>query len=283
MTKTPFSSESKSFALYQNEVGRYPVLSTEEVVSLVRKIKAGDEYSRSKLIVSNLPFVISRAMKFQSYSVSLEDLVQEGNIGLMEAVDHFDETIGNRFTSYAIHWIEKRLHQAVSEVGRLVRLPENRVADLVALRRADGRLEAELQRTPGVSELAEATGLSEYEVDELNVLASPMQWLDEPIGYDEDTRDAYYFEVLGYQDADGELMQESMKQELALALDRLPVKEAHVLRMLYGVGVEYERSTEAVAATLGVSGERVRQLKASGLKHLQSVWDWDRSQPRLAA
>jgi len=275
--------ESESLIRYFRDISRYPVLKVEEEAELARKSRAGDESAFNKLILCNLRFVISIAKQYQGYGVSLEDLIAEGNRGLLIAASRFDETRGFKFISYAVNWICQAMHKVITEHGRMVRLPQNKVLDLSTIRKVANLLEQKLFRIPTVSEVAAATDFPDYYVVELLQLDNHPISLDAPVGPDSETTIESVLVITSYESSDHGLMQESLKQELEMALDNLPEKEAQVLRLLFGLNVAYEYTLDEVGYVLGLSRERVRQLREKALKRLRNDGNLELLRSQLAA
>jgi RNA polymerase primary sigma factor len=249
--------EADSLGLYLGEIDATPLLSAEEEAQVARRAQAGDEEAAARLVCSNLRFVVSVAKKFQNRGVDFDDLIAEGNVGLLTAARKFDPEQGVRFISYAVWWIRQAILKALAEQSRLVRLPLNRATDLAGLHRASSRLLQRLEREATEDELAEETGLSVDIVRGLYGLSLADTRLDDDT--DENARRTPELADQG-QDPLRQLLQTESTEAIARALDRLSPRQARILRLRFGLGGERERANEEIARMLGVTRERVRQI-----------------------
>lgn len=254
--------------LYADDIRRYPRLTVEEEADLFRKIRRGDRDALDTLIKCSLWFVCYKAKKFLNLGLEYEDLVQEGIVGLYQAVEKFDERLGFRFTTYAESWVSQSMYNAVSEQDNMVRLPQNKQLDLAKLKKSKRKFEEEYYRSPSVEEIGEITGLSENEVIELIRCDNPIISLEVFVDAkdDEDLRE-YNLPATG-ESADAELMRESVKQELRLGIDRLSPKERQIIYLMYGLDLSHECTLKEAGDFMGMSIEGVRKLKLKALKHL---------------
>lgn len=271
----PNNNDEESLERYFNEIKKYPLLSADEEARLARKAQNGDQRALDKLVCSNLRFVVSNAIKYYDHRVSLGDLICEGNIGLVMAAQRFDASKGNKFITYAVFWIQKKIFEALAEQGCIVRLPQNKLSDLKQIYKAEEELYNLLHRQPTLDEIAEATNLSLKRVAELRRLDVTGGL---PIDTHADKDDDYFQEDLFLEDtrdrADKFVMIQSLVSDIHRALCKLPDTEEAVLRLLYGIGTSHEHSLEEVGIILGIPRERVRQLRNRAIKRL---YNYDKS------
>lgn len=261
---------AESLERFLADVSKEPMITPEEEVELSRRIKAGDEAALDKMTRANLRFVVSVAKQYQNQGLSLPDLINEGNIGLIKAAQRFDETRGFKFISYAVWWIRQSIMQAIANQSRIVRLPLNQVGNINKIKKVTARLEQELGRVPTNDEIAESMGISVEMVNELKRVSSHIQSLDSPISPDDDTTFVETFVHRQNQDdTDTLMMKESLSTEVRSLLATIPEKEQEVLKLCYGIDANYEHTMEEIGIVLGLSRERVRQLRDNGLKHLK--------------
>ncbi len=255
---------------YLADIAKESLLTTEEEVELAQKIKAGDQAALDKLVRANLRFVVSVAKQYQNQGLSLQDLIDEGNLGLVKAAQRFDETRGFKFISYAVWWIRQSILQAVAEQSRIIRLPMNQVGALAKVKKAISLLEQKLERRPTIKEIADAVGLPEDKVDQLLSLNSRAVSTDAPLDDEDDTNflDVYVAEDEATTDAGVE--QESTSRAIRKSLDMLNEKERTILCMYFGLGTSREYSLEEIAMKLDISRERTRQIRDRALKRLKS-------------
>ncbi len=263
--------DSASLERYLADIAKEPLITAEEEVELARRIKEGDREALEKLTTANLRFVVSIAKKYQNQGIGLEDLINEGNVGLVRAAERFDETRGFKFISYAVWWIRQAILTAIAEQSRVVRLPLNQVGVISKLKKEIGRLEQQFQRPPTVAEIADAMDLPEYKVTELLRISNRTQSIDAPVStQNEDTK---VIDIIDYDNGeatDRKVMRESLSTDLDLVLGTLPEKEREVLRLYYGVGQKHEFSLDEISAQCKLSRERVRQIKERAIKRLRT-------------
>ena len=256
---------------YLSDIAKEELLTAEEEVELAQRIKAGDQAALDKLVRANLRFVVSVAKQYQNQGLSLQDLINEGNVGLVKAAQRFDETRGFKFISYAVWWIRQSILQAVAEQARIIRLPMNQVGALAKVKKASALLEQKLQRRPTVKELADSVDLAEDKVEQLLSLNSRAMSTDAPI--DEQDDDANFLDVFVQEDqtqTDAAVEQESASKAISRSLDMLSEKERNILCMYFGIGTPREYSLEEIAMKLDISRERTRQIRDRALKRLRS-------------
>lgn len=253
---------------YLSEVSRIPMISTDEEVILAQKIRKGDTAALERLVCANLRFVVSVAKQYSNQGLSLNDLIDEGNIGLIKAAEKFDETRGFKFISYAVWWIRQSILQAISENSRIVRMPLNQVGFQSKMNKAKVEFEQKYQRDPSAEELAE---LIDADVDKVAVAMGTTGKkisVDSPYQNDETSSMADNMTYDDDRPTDNRMEQESLASDLAMALQCLSKREQQVLTMLFGIK-EPEKTAEEVAQLMGLSRERVRQIKEQAIKHIQ--------------
>lgn len=268
ITKSITNRDSSSLEKYLQEVGKEDLLTPDEEVELAQRIKKGDKVALEKLTRANLRFVISVAKQYQFQGLSLPDLINEGNLGLIKAAERFDETKGFKFISYAVWWIRQSILQAIAEQSRVVRLPLNKVGSINKLHKAYSKLEQENDRTPTAEELAEMVDLPKEKVEKTLQLSGKPLSMDAPFDDDEDGSLLDVMENGDAPDADGTLMNESLSREIERTLSVLPEKEKAVIKYFFGLGVP-EMSLEEIGQKLNLTRERVRQIKEKGIRRLR--------------
>jgi RNA polymerase primary sigma factor len=269
ITKSITNRESASLDKYLQEIGKEELITAEEEVQLAKRIKEGDEEALEKLTRANLRFVVSVAKQYQNQGLSLPDLINEGNLGLIKAARRFDETRGFKFISYAVWWIRQSILQALAEQSRIVRLPLNQVGSLNKINKAYSKLEQEYEREPSTEEIAEATDIPVEKVaDTLRVSGKHIS-IDAPLVAGEEST---LIEVIPNNDspsADAELMKESLEREVERARDTLTERERDVLRLFYGIGVPHPLTLEEIGDKFNLTRERVRQIKEKAIRRLR--------------
>ncbi len=268
ITKSITNRDSSSLEKYLQEVGKEDLLTPDEEVELAQRIKKGDKVALEKLTRANLRFVISVAKQYQFQGLSLPDLINEGNLGLIKAAERFDETKGFKFISYAVWWIRQSILQAIAEQSRVVRLPLNKVGSINKLHKAYSKLEQENDRTPTSEELAEMVDLPKEKVEKTLQLSGKPLSMDAPFDDDEDGSLLDVMENKDVPDADGGLLNESLSREIERTLSVLPEKEKAVIKYFFGLGVP-EMSLEEIGQKLNLTRERVRQIKEKGIRRLR--------------
>ena len=255
---------------YLADIAKESLLTTDEEVALAQRIKAGDQVALDKLVRANLRFVVSVAKQYQNQGMSLQDLINEGNLGLVKAAQRFDETRGFKFISYAVWWIRQSILQAVAEQARIIRLPMNQVGALAKVKKAVSLLEQKLERRPTLKEIAEELNMPEDKVDQLLSLNSRAVSTDAPL---DDEDDANFLDVYVAEDeasTDAGVEQESTSKAIRKSLDMLNEKERTIICMYFGLGTSREYSLEEIAMKLDISRERTRQIRDRALKRLKS-------------
>ena len=270
ITTSITTRESASFNKYLSEVGQLPLISAEEEVKLAQRIRAGDEEALQQLVSANLRFVISVAKKYQAHGMSLPDLVNEGNLGLMKAAKRFDEKRGFKFISYAVWWIRQSIIQAISEHSRTIRLPLNKISLISKMRKAFIELEQKHNREPTDEELAEFMDVPEYQIEETKRASPYTVSVDAPVGGDPENRNLVDTLVKpDSQKPDHSLMSESLRTEINQALDTLTSRESSILEMLFGINNNHSMSLGEIAEEVGLTRERVRQIKEKAIRKLR--------------
>jgi len=263
------AEDRSSLDQYLKEVSRHELLTPEQEIELGHRALGGDEDAVQALVRANLRFVISVAKKYQNRGVSLSDLIQEGNVGLVTAARKFDPDQGVKFISYAVWWIRQAILSALANQGRAVRVPLNRASDLSKIFRERERLKQELRRDPSVEELGEATGLTPAVVSHLQTLNAAEIRLDAPIG---DTEDSQLMDRFISDEAivtEEEVEERMLTERIDRALTTLQERDAKVLRLYFGLEGEREHTLEEIGTMLGVTRERIRQLRDRALKRLR--------------
>ena len=270
ITKQFTNRESKSLDQYLQEIGRVNLITPEQEIELAIRIKRGDVKALETLTKANLRFVVSVAKQFQNQGLSLEDLINEGNLGLIKAAKRFDETRGFKFISYAVWWIRQSIMQAIAEQSRMVRLPLNRVGALNKLSKAFRLLEQEYERKPTQQELAKELEIGVDDVADALQLYGRQISMDAPFSKDEDNKNSLLDTLIIDQQApDTELMKESLKKEVETVLATLPEREAKVIQMYFGINNEHPSTLEEIGERFNLTRERVRQIKEKALRSLR--------------
>ena len=268
ITKSITNRESASLDKYLQEIGKEELITVEEEVELAQRIKKGDQAALEKLTRANLRFVVSVAKQYQNQGLSLPDLINEGNLGLIKAAEKFDETRGFKFISYAVWWIRQSILQALAEQSRIVRLPLNQVGSLNKINKAFSKFEQEHERKPSPEELAESLELpAEKVADTLRVSGRHVS-VDAPFV---DGEDNSLLDVLVNNDspnADKSLIQESLAREIHRALATLTERESDIIRLFFGIGCQ-EMTLEEIGERFGLTRERVRQIKEKAIRRLR--------------
>ena len=269
ITKSITNRESASLEKYLREIGKEEMLTAEEEVELAQRIKAGDQKALERLTRANLRFVVSVAKQYQNQGITLSDLINEGNLGLLKAAERFDETRGFKFISYAVWWIRQSILQAISEQSRIVRLPLNQVGSVNKINREISKFEQVNERRPSVDEIADNIDLPQDKIDEAINISGRQVSVDAPISRDEDSN---LLDVLINDDnptTDMSLVEESLKSEIQEALNVLNERERSIIKASYGIN-EAELTLEEIGEKYGLSRERVRQIKEKAIRKLRT-------------
>lgn len=261
--------ESPSLEKYLQDISKVPMISAEEEVRLADLIRKGDQTALEQLTKANLRFVVSVAKQYQHQGLSLSDLINEGNLGLIRAAKRFDETKGFRFISYAVWWIRQSILQALADQSRIVRVPLNRVGIRNKIAKAAQHLEQDFEREPTAEEISEYLEMDLEEVSSTINLANRHVSIDSPVGEDGEGTMIDVMENKEADAADHEIQHESMHYEIELALRSLPEKQQKVIRCLYGIGMDTPMGMEDIGAECNLTRERVRQIRDKALEALR--------------
>ena len=269
ITKSITNRESAALEKYLQEISKETMISAEEEVELAQRIKKGDQKALERLTKANLRFVVSVAKQYQNQGLSLPDLINEGNLGLLKAAERFDETRGFKFISYAVWWIRQSILQAISEQSRIVRLPLNQVGSVNKINREINRFEQLNERRPSVDEIAEKVDLPQDKIDDAMNINGHQVSVDAPFVEGEDNS---LLDVMANDDApmaDKELVAESLKSEIQTALNALNERERNVVEASYGIN-QPELTLEEIGSKFGLTRERVRQIKEKAIRKLRN-------------
>ncbi len=261
--------EAASLDKYLNEIAKEPLLTADDEIQLAIKIRNGDSSALERLVKSNLRFVVSVAKQYQNQGLSLGDLINEGNVGLMKAARRFDETRGFKFISYAVWWIRQSILQALAEQSRIVRLPLNRVGTLNRIGKAYSHLEQEFEREPSAEELANALEMDVEEISDVMKMTGKPMSMDAPFSQNDENS---LHDVLINDDLpspDEELMTESLKEEIKRALTILNEREKEVIKLYYGIDTDQPLTLEEIGEKFNLTRERVRQIKEKAIRKLR--------------
>jgi RNA polymerase primary sigma factor len=263
--------EEGSLDQYLREISAYPLIAREEEITLAIRIKQADPEALDKLVRSNLRFVVSVAKKYQNQGVSLSDLINEGNLGLIRAAHKFDETKGIKFISYAVWWIRQAILQALAEQSRIVRVPLNRAGTLHRIGKRSSALQQELGREPTVEEIAEGMDISEEEVAKTLSISQSHLSLDAPMTPGEDNKLLDYLPDTTNATPDEETFEHALTESIERVLSMLKEREAKILRLYFGLDGKEPMTLEEIGSLLGITRERVRQIKEKALSRLRHI------------
>ncbi len=269
ITKQFTNRESQSLDKYLQEIGRVDLLTPELEIELAIKIRNGDHAALERLTKANLRFVVSVAKQYQNQGLTLGDLINEGNLGLIKAAKRFDETRGFKFISYAVWWIRQSILQALAEQSRIVRLPLNRVGALNKIGKAYSNLEQEFEREPSALELAQELDMDVNEVSDNLKIAGRHVSMDAPFAQGEENRLLDVIEDDQQPSPDYILMNESLKSEIQRALSTLSNREAEVIKLYFGLNKEHSMTLEEIGERFNLTRERVRQIKEKAIRRLR--------------
>ncbi|MCU4156041.1 sigma-70 family RNA polymerase sigma factor [Carboxylicivirga sp. A043] len=272
ITKQVTNRETPSLDKYLHEIGKVKLLNADEEVVLAKKIRQGDNKALERLINANLRFVVSVSKQYQNQGLSLPDLINEGNLGLIKAAQRFDETRGFKFISYAVWWIRQSILQALAEQARIVRLPLNKIGSINKVNNAFSRLEQDFQREPTADEIAQILEIAPKEVKEALKVSSRHVSMDAPLKKDEDNT---LYDVLLSNDSlspDTHLLDDSLRQEIDRSLATLSTRESDIIKLYYGLSGEPPYSLEEIGKLFNLTRERVRQIKEKAIKRLKNTY-----------
>lgn len=268
ITKAITNRENASLDKYLQEIGHEGLISAEEEVELARRIKTGDRKALEKLTKANLRFVVSVAKQYQNQGLSLPDLINEGNIGLLKAAEKFDETRGFKFISYAVWWIRQSILQAIAEQGRVVRLPLNQVGSVNRINKVLSKFEQENERRPSVDEIADKTDLPHEKIEDVLKVNTRQVSVDAPMADGDGTSMIDFMQSDSDSSTDEELLKESLRAEIASALSVLNDRERNVIEAFYGIN-QPECTMEEIGKKYGLTRERVRQIREKAIRRLK--------------
>jgi RNA polymerase primary sigma factor len=269
ITKSITNRETASLDKYLQDIGKEELITADEEVQLAQKVKLGDQLALEKLVKANLRFVVSVAKQYQNQGLSLPDLINEGNLGLIKAAKRFDETRGFKFISYAVWWIRQSILQALAEQSRIIRLPLNQVGSLNKIKKATSKLEQEFERTPSAEEIAEKLEMPDYKIDAAKKITTRYISMDAPLTQDDETKFLDVFVSDDTPHTDDTLMRESLAREIQRSLATLTKKERDVINLYYGIGIPHGLTLEEIGAKFDLTRERVRQIKEKAIRRLK--------------
>lgn len=270
ITKQYTNRENQSLDKYLQEIGKEKLLTPEEEIELAKKIKKGDQAALKKLVTSNLRFVVSVAKQYQNQGLSLGDLINEGNLGLIKAAQRFDETRGFKFISYAVWWIRQSILQALAEQSRIVRLPLNRVGALNKIGKTYNTLEQEYEREPTSNEIAEALKMDAREIIDTLKIGNKQVSVDD--SFEQGEENNRLLDILSNEDEpnpDMSLMTDSLKAEIESALSTLTDRECEVIKLYFGINSDHSLTLEEIGEKFHLTRERVRQIKEKAIRRLR--------------
>ncbi|PKP09379.1 MAG: RNA polymerase subunit sigma [Bacteroidetes bacterium HGW-Bacteroidetes-4] len=271
ITKQVTNRDTQSLDKYLHEIGKEDLVSADEEVDLARRIKKGDAQALDKLIRANLRFVVSVSKQYQNQGLSLPDLINEGNLGLIKAAQRFDETRGFKFISYAVWWIRQSILQALAEQSRIVRLPLNKIGSINKINKTLSRLEQEFEREPSAEEIAKTLDMQPEEVKKALQSSNRHISMDAPLQHDEE---GSMYEVMPNKDMplpDRDLIDDSLRKEIERSLTTLSVREADILRCFFGLAGTPQYSLEEIGEKFELTRERVRQIKEKAIRKLKQT------------
>jgi RNA polymerase primary sigma factor len=269
ITKSITNRETASLDKYLSEIGKEELITAEEEVQLAQKIKAGDQKALEKLAKANLRFVVSVAKQYQNQGLSLPDLINEGNLGLIKAAQRFDETRGFKFISYAVWWIRQSILQALAEQSRIIRLPLNQVGSLNKISKEVSRLEQMYERLPSSDEIADALDLPEEKVADALKISTRHFSVDAPLVQGEDSSFLDVYVNNESPNADSGLIFESLSKEIQRSLSTLTERERDIINLYFGIGISHGLTLDEIGAKFDLTRERVRQIKEKAIRRLK--------------
>ena len=268
ITKSITNRENASLDKYLQEIGHEELISVEEEVELARRIKKGDRKALEKLTKANLRFVVSVAKQYQNQGLSLPDLINEGNIGLLKAAERFDETRGFKFISYAVWWIRQSILQAIAEQSRVVRLPLNQVGSVNKINRILNQFEQENERRPSIDEIADKTDMPHDKIEDVLKVNTHQVSVDAPVTDNDGASMLDFMQSDSEPETDSKLVMESLREEIANALNVLNERERNVVEAFYGIN-QSESTMEEIGKKYGRTRERVRQIREKAIRKLK--------------
>lgn len=266
---TPEAVVDNSIKIYMREMGQFSMLSADEEVKLARRITEGDQSAKNELVEANLRLVVSLARHYQGCGLSYQDLIQEGNIGLIKAAEKFDVSKGFRFSTYASWWIKQALSRAIADQSRTIRIPVHMTENINKFKKTERELLSKLNREPKVKEIADAMGISEKQAKEIQSYIVEPTSLDIQVGDDDDTTIGSFIEDTHFVNPESAYIKESNGDVVNAVLDTLSDREANILRLRFGIGGKKAMTLEEVGKEYGLTRERIRQIEAKALRKLR--------------
>lgn len=266
---TPEAVVDNSIKIYMREMGQFSMLSAEEEVELANRIAEGDQSAKNELVEANLRLVVSLARHYQGCGLSYQDLIQEGNIGLIKAAEKFDVSKGFRFSTYASWWIKQALSRAIADQSRTIRIPVHMTENINKFKKTERELLSQLNREPKIKEIADAMGISEKQAKEIQSYIVEPTSLDIQVGDDDDTTIGSFIEDTHFVNPESAYIKESNGDVVNAVLDTLSDREANILRLRFGIGDKKAMTLEEVGKEYGLTRERIRQIEAKALRKLR--------------
>lgn len=266
---TPEAVVDNSIKIYMREMGQFSMLSVDEEVKLAHRIAEGDQSAKNELVEANLRLVVSLARHYQGCGLSYQDLIQEGNIGLIKAAEKFDVSKGFRFSTYASWWIKQALSRAIADQSRTIRIPVHMTENINKFKKTERELLSQLNREPKIKEIADAMGISEKQAKEIQSYIVEPTSLDIQVGDDDDTTIGSFIEDTHFVNPESAYIKESNGDVVNAVLDTLSDREANILRLRFGIGGKKAMTLEEVGKEYGLTRERIRQIEAKALRKLR--------------
>lgn len=266
---TPEAVVDNSIKIYMREMGQFSMLSAEEEIELANRIAEGDQSAKNELVEANLRLVVSLARHYQGCGLSYQDLIQEGNIGLIKAAEKFDVSKGFRFSTYASWWIKQALSRAIADQSRTIRIPVHMTENINKFKKIERELLSQLNREPKIKEIADAMGISEKQAKEIQSYIVEPTSLDIQVGDDDDTTIGSFIEDTHFINPESAYIKESNGDVVNAVLDTLSDREANILRLRFGIGGKKAMTLEEVGKEYGLTRERIRQIEAKALRKLR--------------
>lgn len=266
---TPEAVVDNSIKIYMREMGQFSMLSADEEIKLANRIAEGDQSAKNELVEANLRLVVSLARHYQGCGLSYQDLIQEGNIGLIKAAEKFDVSKGFRFSTYASWWIKQALSRAIADQSRTIRIPVHMTENINKFKKTERELLSKLNREPKVKEIADAMGISEKQAKEIQSYIVEPTSLDIQVGDDDDTTIGSFIEDTHFVNPESAYIKESNGDVVNAVLDTLSDREANILRLRFGIGGKKAMTLEEVGKEYGLTKERIRQIEAKALRKLR--------------
>lgn len=266
---TPEAVVDNSIKIYMREMGQFSMLSADEEVKLANRIAEGDQSAKNELVEANLRLVVSLARHYQGCGLSYQDLIQEGNIGLIKAAEKFDVSKGFRFSTYASWWIKQALSRAIADQSRTIRIPVHMTENINKFKKIERELLSQLNREPKIKEIADAMGISEKQAKEIQSYIVEPTSLDIQVGDDDDTTIGSFIEDTHFVNPESAYIKESNGDVVNAVLDTLSDREANILRLRFGIGGKKAMTLEEVGKEYGLTRERIRQIEAKALRKLR--------------